>query len=464
MVPGRQRSAQIGPWSAWMLVAAVSAHCAVCVRMAAPVPEPTDAQPVSHRVAFALFEIDIQCTAGEQWQAVEFTLLGKGLKPEHFRAPAPGVTDKHERLRDRSGFGVFQLTHDDAGFLADNAQPAQNEKPVTLDSAESVDLSAWPRVCIRMPETVAQLPPPQRFAIAARLAKTPPPQGLRFRARLERLQFSRNTPWLDPVVAAPRVVDCRPPTLSLTLNPEPPVQPGASVILTVAADEPLAAQPQVLFHPNGEALRHDNRGRLMPETDSGKWRLTLTPRKRLTPNRHPEQSTARYTLSIPPIARYADDGVRLFDGECRPSWFAAGALQWRNLRRVDVLVDLGDVRMVEALRVWVPYLNPGTLELTCATAAVEPGPWSEEPTQRLAGYGRSLAFSIPLNRLDVNLSPREARFVRFTFTGHASPQITEIEVLGDSTSCPTGPWDVVVRAWDRAWNYTVQTLTVEVTP
>jgi len=461
---GRQHSAQFRSWSVWMLLTAVAAHGAVCVRVADPVQTRTTAQPVSHRVAFALFSVELDCTDGEQWQTAEFTLLGNGLKPEHFRAAAPGVIDEHRRLRDRSGFGVFQLTHDDAGFLADNALPGQNDRPITLDSADAIDFSAWPRVRISLPNSIADLPPPHRFAIAARLNKVPPPNGLTFRARLERLHFSRNSPWLNPLVTAPRVVDCRPPTLELTLTPESPVQPGTSMLLTVTAGEPLAASPQVLFNPQGALLRHDNRGRLMEETDGGTWRLSLTPRKRLTPNGHAEHSPVRYTLSTPPLQRYADDGRRLFDGECRPSWFAGGALQWRNVRSIDVLLDLGDVHVVEAVRAWIPYLNPGTLELNCTTAASMSGAWSEERKQRLADYGRSLAFSIPLNRLDIAFHPREARFVRFAFTGHASPQITEIEVLGDSASCPAGLWEITIRAWDRAWNHTLKKLTVEVAP
>ena len=442
--------------SVWILC--LAAEGAVCLRV-------SDLSPTHGRAGphgpVGLIGMEMECTAGERWQAVEFTMLGPTLRPEHVRPVSPSLTDKHGRLRDHSGFSIFRLTHDDGGFSASNALPSQNDKPVTLTDAKAVDLSRWPRVRIALPPQPGEEARRQRFAIAIRLARKPPVDGTSFRARLDRVVFDRNTPWMAPLVTRPLVVDTSPPALSLACKPASSAKPGQPFTLTVNADEPLACPPQVIFRPKGAALANDNRGR--PMNRHGRdWQLTLRPLRRLTPNGAPENGPVSYTTwpqSIRP--RYADDGRKLLDGECRPSWFVGKALQWRNTERVDIVMDLGRRRSVEAARIWVSYLQGKPL-VTCETAVNADGPWQAAAVGRPPVLGRGRAFSQPVNSVWLDMAPRDARFVRFRLTEHPGPQVTEVEVFGEPGALTSGTWEIVVRAWDLAWNHTTKTQLIKV--
>ena len=438
---------------------ACAVQATVCVRV-------SDLSPSAGRVgarggAVALFGVEVETTAGERWQAVEFTMVGSALRLAHFRAPGPSLTDKHGRLRDHSGFSIFRLTHGDGMFSASNALPSQNDKPVTLANAAAVDLSLWPRVRIALPAELGGGPGRQRFAVAVRLAKKPPPVGMSFRARLDRVVFDRHTPWLSPLVTRSLVVDTKAPTLALAGLPASPISPGQRFTLTLKANESLACPPQVLFRRQGAALANDGRGQ--PMVPHGKeWQLMLRPLQRLTPNGNPKDSPVRYTTWPQSIApQYADDGQKLFDGECRPTWFVGKALQWRKTPRVDIVVDLGRSRSVEAARIWIPYRH-GTPLVTCETAAAATGPWAAPVTGRPPDLGRGLAFSQPVNSVWLELPKRSARFVRFRLTEYVSPQVSEVEVFGEPEALPAGPWEIAVRAWDSAWNRTTKTQTIEV--
>jgi len=442
-----------------VVLACAVAQATVCVRV-------SDLSPVSGRIgaragAVALFGIEVETTAGERWQAVEFTVVGSALRPESFRAPAPSLTDKHGRLRDHSGFSIFRLSHGDGVFSASNALPSQNDKPVTLADAAAVDLSLWPRVRITLPAELGGAPGRQRFAVAARLAKKPPREGTSFRARLDRVVFDRHTPWLTPLVTRLLVVDTKGPVLTLACTPASPLEPGQRFALTVKANEPLACPPQVLFRPKGAPLANDGRGHPMA-AHGEEWQLALRPLQRLTPNGNPKDSPVRYTTwpqSISP--QYADDGQKLLDGECRPSWFVGKALQWRKTPRVDIVVDLGRSRSVEAARIWIPY-RQGSPLVTCETAESATGPWAAPATGRPPIVGRGLAFSQPVNHVWLELPKRSARFVRFRLTEYSSPQVSEVEVFGEPEGLLAGPWEIAIRAWDSAWNRTTKTQMIEV--
>ena len=417
---------------------------------------------ISHCAAVGLFAIEVDVTEGEQWRALELTVLGNDLKPGHLRPPSPSVTDKHGRLRDHSGFAIARLTHDDGWLFADNAHPSWNDRAVTLEDAEAIDLSSWPRVRIQLPPGIHELPRPHVFGVAVRLSGEPPPEGMSFRARLDRIELDRNTPWITPFVTRFLAVDTRPPTLTLTVEPPPPLKPGVPSRFVVTASEPLHGPPQLTFRPQGQKLETDGRGR--PMRPEGKaWTLGVTPLLRLTPNGQDDPAPVSYSTDPAPITLYPDDGRNLLNGDCRPSWFVGKAVAWRHTPRADIMVDLGTAHDVHAAQLWIPYLQD-TPRVEVATGPSVAGPWTAAGSSTPPKLGRGPEFSQPVNQAWLELSPREARFVRFRLTGHTAPQVTEVVAFGDPESVPAGPWKAVVRAWDQALNRTVKTFPLEVAP